>query len=297
MFKNALIYTFTKADGIDLFNAEIALNKQLFAPCGPTQDKSAGWVPPRGHAHGNLIESIGEHLVAKFQIETKAVPGEVVKRHLAERVAKIEKHLGRRPGRKESRELRDEIVLELLPIAFPKIASVWVWIDRSRGRIVLDTSSQSRADEVITSLVRAMDGLAISALNTRVAPQAAMTAWLAGSADDWPEHFAPGRHVELHSGDEMKSVVKFDRHHLDDAQMRLHISEGKLPTKLALDWDGRVSFVLTDGTALRKVAFLDGVFQDSHEDEGGFDADVAIATGELSALIDDLTNSLGGELK
>jgi recombination associated protein RdgC len=40
------------------------------------------------------------------------------------------------------------------------------------------------------------------------------------------------------------------------------------------------------------------VFEDnaSAEDQGGFDADVALATGELGALITDLTAALGGEL-
>ncbi|TDQ44806.1 recombination associated protein RdgC [Tepidicella xavieri] len=277
---------------------EEALAAMPFEPCGATQDQSMGWVPPRGQAHGALVELVGGHRILRFQIETKAVPGSVIKRHLDERVAQIEAQEGRKPGRKESRELRDEIVQTLLPMAFAKTASVMVWMDLQAGRLILDTSSQARADAVITALVKGLDGLQLSPFNTQMSPQAAMTAWLSGSADDWPAHFAPGREVELKSSDELKSVVKFTRHHLDEEQMRLHISQGKLPTKLALDWDGRVSFVLTESTVLSKIAFLDGVFEDnaSAEDEGGFDADAAIATGELSALINDLTAALGGEL-
>ena len=96
----------------------------------------------------------------------------------------------------------------------------------------------------------------------------------------------------------MNSVVKFTRHPLDDEEMKRHIAQGKLPTQLALDWDGRVGFVLTEGSQLKKVAFLDGVFEEQAgaEDKGGFDSDVAIATGELAALITDLTAALGGEL-
>ena len=277
---------------------EEALAALPFSPCGATQDKAVGWVPPRGQTHGALVESVGGHRVMRFQIETKAVPGPVIKRHLEERVADIEAREGRKPGRKENRDLRDEIVQTLLPMAFAKSASVMVWMDLQAGRLVMDTSSQARADEVITALVKGLDGLQLSPLNTQMSPQASMTAWLTGGADDWPAHFAPGREVELKSADELKSVVKFTRHHLDDEQMRLHISQGKLPTKLALDWDGRVSFVLTESTVLAKVAFLDGVFEDhaNAEEEGGFDADVAIATGELGALINDLTEALGGEL-
>lgn len=297
MFKNALIYTAEFPQSITATDVDTAFKQQPFAHCGPSQEKSGGWLPPRGEANGPLLESIAGHWIAKYAIETKSIPGEVIKRHVDEKIAKIEQEQGRKPGRKECRELRDDIAHELLPHAFPKTVAVLVWFDRAKGRVVLDTTTKSRADHVITEIVRAIDGIIIAPFNTQVAPQAAMVQWLT-DADGWPEPFSPGRQVELHSGDEMKSVVKFDRHHLDDEQMRLHISQGKLPTKLALDWDGRVSFILTEGTQLKKISFLDGVFEDnaSAEDNGGFDADVAIATGELGALVTDLETALGGPL-
>ncbi|WP_232788509.1 recombination-associated protein RdgC [Macromonas nakdongensis] len=298
MFKNVMVYRVGPDWSVSVEDMEAALAQMPFVPCSATQDKAMGWVPPRGDAHGALVELVGGQRLLRFQIETKGVPGAVVKRHLEERLAQIEAKEGRKPGRKESRELRDEIVHDLMPMAFAKTSSVMVWLDLDQGRLVLDTGSQSKADDILTALVKGLDGLQLSPLNTQVSPQAAMTAWLTGSADDWPAHFAPGREVELKSGDEMKSVVKFTRHHLDDEQMRLHIGQGKLPTKLALDWDGRVSCMLSEGTVLSKITFLDGVFEDNAgaEDNGGFDADAAIATGELGALITDLIAALGGEL-
>lgn len=291
MFKNAIIYRIADGWTSDLIDMEVSMGRQVFQPCGATQEKSAGWVPPRGADHGALVEVVAGQRIMRFQVETKSVPGQVVNRHLDERIAKIDQTEGRKPGRKEQRELRDEITLELLPHAFPKTASVWVWIDLKNRRLVLDTASQARADDVITALVQAI-GLQVDWLSTQTAPQAAMTQWLVDH-DARPEAFALGRQVELHSGDEMRSVVKFDRHHLDDDQMRLHISQGKLPTKLALDWQDWVSFVLTDAGALRKVEFLDVEAEDA---EDGFDADVAIATGVLSELITALVDALGGLL-
>jgi recombination associated protein RdgC len=298
VFKHVMIYRIGADWSVPVEQMEEALAALPFEPCGATQEKSVGWVPPRGQAHGALVELVGGQRILRFQIETKAVPGAVIKRHLEERVATIQAKEGRKPGRKESRDLRDEIVHDLLPMAFAKTASIMVWVDLQEGRLILDTSSQTRADEVITALVKGLAGLQLSPFNTQMSPQAAMTAWLTGGTDDWPAHFAPGREVELKSTDEFKSVVKFTRHPIDDEQMKLHIGQGKLPTKLALEWDGRVSFVLTESTVLSKVAFLDGVFEDnaSSEDEGGFDADVAIATGEIGALLNDLTEALGGEL-
>ena len=77
--------------------------------------------------------------------------------------------------------------------------------------------------------------------------------------------------------------------------MQAHIDAGKLPTKLALTWDDRVSFMLTEGLQIKKVSFLDTVFEGTKADDGGFDTDVAIATGELVKLIPDLIEALGGE--
>ncbi len=293
-----MVYRVATEGSLGVEQMETALGQMLFTPCSASQDKSMGWVPPRGQQHGALVEAINSQRILCFMIESKGVPGSVIKRHLDERLAQIEATEGRKPGRKESRELRDDIVQQLLPMAFAKTSSVLVWLDLQTGRLVLDCGSQGKADEVVSALVKCLPGVQISALNTQMAPQAAMTQWLTSGDKGWPHHFAPGREVELKSGDEMNSVVKFTRHHLDDEEMQRHIGQGKLPTKLAMDWDGRVSFVLTESTQLKKVAFLEGVFEDnaSAEDDGGFDTDVTISTGELSALITDLIEALGGEL-
>lgn len=293
-----MVYRIAPGWAMEVEAMEAALAKMPFQPCGATQPESYGWAPPRGQAHGALVELVAGQRILRFMHESKAVPGSVVKRRLEERCAQIEEKEGRKPGRKESRELRDEIVQELLPMAFARTASILVWLDLEQGRLVLDCASTGKADTLVSALVECLAGLQVSLLNTQVSPQAAMTQWLTGSADEWPAHFAPGREVELKSGDEMNSVVKFTRHPLDDEEMKRHIAQGKLPTQLALDWEGRVSFVLTEGTQLKKVAFLDGVFEEQAgaEDNGGFDSDVAIATGELAALITDLTTALGGEL-
>lgn len=297
MFKNVMVYRIAPGWAMEVEAMEAALARMPFEPCGATQPESFGWAPARGQAHGALVELVAGQRILRFMHESKAVPGSVVKRRLEERCAQIEQKEGRKPGRKESRELRDEITQELLPMAFARTSSILVWIDLEQGRLVLDCASQGKADALVTALVQCLAGLQVALLDTQVSPQAAMTQWLTGGADGWPGHFAPGREVELKSGDEMNSVVKFTRHHLDDEEMQRHIAQGKLPTRLGLDWDGRVSFVLTEGLQLKKLAFLDGVFEEQAgaEDNGGFDSDVAIATGELSALITDLVAALDGE--
>jgi len=86
---------------------------------------------------------------------------------------------------------------------------------------------------------------------------------------------------------------------LDIDEVGEHIKQGKLPTQLAMTWNSRVSFVLTDALTLKKIKLLDVVLENSSPvdgADGGFDADVAITTGELQHLLPDLVDALGGPL-
>ncbi|TDF23841.1 recombination-associated protein RdgC [Delftia tsuruhatensis] len=293
MFKNLIIYRIA-ASWVPNFHAlDGALAETPFAQCGPTQERSAGWVPPRREEHGALVENIGGQWVMRFMTEAKMLPASVLNRRVNEKAAHIEATEGRKPGKKEKKELKDEAKLDLLPMAFTKQGAMWVWLDPQARTLVLDTGSQARADEVVSMLVEGLTGFSLALLDTQTSPQAAMAHWLA--TEDTPILFSVDRECELKAADESKAGVRYARHPLDIDEVRQHIQHGKLPTRLALTWDDRVSFVLTEGLQLRKVAMLDAVMEGQSQDDSGFDADVAIATGELSKLIPDLIDALGGE--
>ncbi len=296
VFKNMIIYRIAPQWQIGLEQVEEALARAPFLECGATQERSWGWTPPRGEAHGPLAESVGGQWVLRFMVESKVLPGSVLARRVEEKAVRIEQETGRKPGKKESKELKDEAKLDLLPMAFTKQGSMWVWLDLEARMLVLDTSSQGRADEVVTALVEALPGLSVALLDTQTAPQAAMAHWL--STQEAPVGFTIDRECELKAADEEKAVVRYARHPLDIEEVQAHIAAGKLPTKLALTWDDRVSFLLTEGLQIKKLALLDTATEGrgkSGKDDSGFDADVAIATGELRLLIPDLIEALGGE--
>ncbi|QNP47293.1 recombination-associated protein RdgC [Diaphorobacter aerolatus] len=293
MFKNMIVYRIAESWQTELTQLEEALAKSVFEECGATQERSVGWVPPRGEEHGPLVESVGGQWILRLMSEAKVLPGSVLARKVKEKAERIEQETGRKPGKKESKELKEEAKLDLLPMAFTKQGSTWVWIDPAAYLLVLDAGSQGRADEVVTMLVEALPGFAVALLDTQESPQACMAHWL--KEQEPPVGFSVDRECELKSADEAKAVVRYSRHPLDIDEIREHIDQGKLPTKLAMSWDDRVSFVLTESLQIKKVSFLDTVFEGQKQDDAGFDADVAIATGELSKLLPDLVEALGGE--
>jgi recombination associated protein RdgC len=295
MFKNLILFRIGPDWSASLEQVEAALDGRRFVPCGASQPLSTGWIEPRGKGHGVLVESVGGQWLLKMMVEQKVLPGSVVKRRVDEISEHIEQTTGRKPGRKESKEIKDQATLELLPMAFTKQGAMLVWIDPAEHLMVVDASSPARADDVVSALVQALPGFALQPIHTAVSPQAAMSEWLVSGEP--PAAFTVDRDCELKSTDEMKSVVRYARHGLDSDEVRQHIiTQGKVPTRLALTWSDRVSFMLTDTLQLKKIAFLDGVYEgQSGGSEDEFDADAAIATGELGQLIPDLLDALGGE--
>ncbi len=300
MIKNATIYRIAAPNSVPLVSImDEALAAMAFVPCSASQDHAVGWVPPRGEDHGALVELVDGQRMLKLMIESKSVPSAQVKKAAQEAADKIEANTGRKPGKKEMKELREEALQALLPSTFPRQVAVWIWIDPIADTLVIGSTSQRQVDEAVTMLVKTFEHLALHLVQTKLTPQSAMTQWLATTEpeSDWPEGFSVERECELRSADEEKSVVRFSRHHLNNDQVRKHVAEGKLPTRLALSWEGRVGFVLDEAMRLRKIAFLEGVFEGRDEvDAHGFDADVAITTGELRKLIPALVNALGGEM-
>ncbi len=125
-----------------------------------------------------------------------------------------------------------------------------------------------------------------------------MADWLV--AQEAPAGFTIDRECELKQPDSEKAAVRYTRHALEIDEVGRHIGEGKQPTQLALTFDGRVSFVLTEALSIKKIKLADELLEAAEHQtttkEEAFDADVALATGEMRRLLPALVAALGGEL-
>jgi len=163
MFKNLTIYRVLAGWPTEPEALGVVLEKARFTECGASQEKSVGWIEPRGHEHGSMVEVIDGQWLLKLQVETRTVPGDVVKRKVQETCDQIEAMLGRKPGKKERREIAEDVRLSLLPNAFSKLSSAQVWVDPKAGFLCID----GHADEVLTWLIKAVDGLVVQMVNTQ----------------------------------------------------------------------------------------------------------------------------------
>ncbi len=295
MFKNLITYRIGAGVVLDLQTISDALAREPFLPCAPTQPLSVGWAPPRGVEHAPLVEAVDGHWLIKLKREARLLPSSVVQKRVDELAEHIEETTGRKPGKKAKKDLKEQAQHELLPRAFTKTSATQVWIAPGQGLLFVDAGSSSRADEVITLLIQAVPGLSLQLLQTAQSPAACMAAWLLDGVT--PEGFGIERECELKGSDDEKPAVRYTRHTLDIDEVRAHLTAGKMPTRLALSYKERVAFTLTEGFAIKKISFLDLAFEGRAEASGdeAFDADMALATGELIGMIPALIEGLGGE--
>ncbi|MBI1891382.1 MAG: recombination-associated protein RdgC [Burkholderiales bacterium] len=297
-FKNLRLCTLPKNWNISANELADALATQAFAACTSIEMTSTGWIPPC--EGGGLVHTVGKQMLLTLCTEKKLLPTSVIKEYAKLRAAEIEEQQGYKPGRKQMKEIKEDVTDELLPRAFSIKSRVRVWIDPVNGWLAIDTSSATRAQEVTTYLIKALtDRFPGKMLQAQTPPRIAMTCWL--SDDAAPGGFTIDDHIELSSSGDGKGKVKYVKLSADPADIQKHIAAGKHCTQLALTWNDKISFILTENLTIRRVAALD-VLKESDvgyaaDEAEKFDSDFTLMTGELHQLITDLVGALGGVMK
>ena len=293
-FKNLKLYRLAPEHGLTAADLEAALAPLAFRPCGSQDSQSSGWVFPREDS-GLVCASNGQMLI-RLRTEKRLLPASVVNLAARERALQIEEQQGYKPGRKQMKEIKEQITMELLPKAFVTQSDTRCWIDTKNGWFVIDASATARSDEVLGLLAKTLTPFPIVPLHVEMSPGAAMTLWL--SEDEAPAGFTIDQDTQLQSTGESRATVRYQRQAVDVDEARRHIQAGKQCTRLAMTWNDRVSFVLADDLDIKRVAPLDVLKE--HQDAQAaneaeqFQADFTLMTGELARLLGDLTAALGG---
>lgn len=297
MFKSAIIYRLPAPWAINADQLAQHLAPQAFTPLGSLDMQCSGWVPVR--ESGGIVHQVNRQILLLLQTEKKILPSSVINQVTRDRAKELEEQQGFPPGRKQTKELKDQVTDELLPRAFTRLSGMWVWIDPVNGWLVADASAPARAEDALKLLFKAVPKFPLETVRTVMSPGAAMTDWLV--SDEAPDGFTVDQDTELRSSAESRATVRYVRHTLEADQIRQHIETGKQCTRLALTWADKISFTLTDALAVKKIALLDVLKEDAgaigKNDDERFDGNFLLFAGEMNKLLSALVEVLGGPLK
>lgn len=274
---------------------EDQLAKRGLEPLSALERERFGFVPPS--PDGTLVHARESYRLIALGSEKKLLPSTVVRQTADQRAQKWEQQQGRAPGKKQMRDLRDQVETELLSRAFTIRQSTRIWFDLESGFVLIDHASPKCEDTFFEVWHQTVSQVELQHLEVERAPLSAMTHWI--TSGEAPSGFSIDQEAELRSAAVGQATVRYLRHVLDEAEIRRHVSNGKQCTRLAMTWRDRVSFVLNEDLSLKRLQWVASE-SDSNgtevSEEDRFDVDFTLSSGDLAGLCQDLVQALDGVL-
>lgn len=266
----------------------------LFKPCLPTLPSSMGWVSPLDEEGAPLVRTINGCMMICLQIEEKILPATVIRQEVQNKVKQIESKESRKIRQKEKLSLKDEMIHTLLPRAFSKFTRLYAYIDPKNNWIIFSAAHAAKAEQ-FSLLFERSTGEKICPLELKkVSP--IITHWLRNQIQ--PELFSIEKNCMLQDPNQQNRVIRAQQQDLFAKSIQSFTQDGCEVKQLALNWQDRVHFVLSDDFSLRNIQFQEEIIAQANDMESEtrqqqFDTDFMIMAGTFSQLLKDLLTLFG----
>jgi recombination associated protein RdgC len=296
-FKNLRIYLLQQPLNLTQEAMEERLQSRAFQSCGSQDLMSMGWDSPMGRQVDSLVHEItGCQMICARQ-EEKLLPSTVINEIMEEKLAFIEQEEGRKVGRKERTELREDIFQQLLPQAFSRHTRQYAMIDKQQEWILVDAASANKAEALITLLRETLGSLPVKPLESASSPTWIMTEWL--KHPDQHPNFTLLDSCELQDRSDESSVLRCKGQDLTAEEILGHLQAGKDVVKLAVEWDERLSCVIESDLSIKRLRFLDLIQEQAADNQieteaDAFDSHFTLMSLEFRRFLPSLIELFGG---
>lgn len=266
------------------------LEKHQFTECMETQLRSIGFVPV---TDGNLVERFAGGFAFRVRVDDKIIPSAAIKVAVDKAVHVVEDATGRKVGKKERREIKDGVMIDLARRALVKTtASVICYYVVERGHLIVATGSKAIADVCVSLLIQAVGSVKTETLHVSDAKHGLTTrmkSWL--DDDEGFGNFEPCDEVALVSEGRTVSIKMSSLQ-----QARSAITEA-LAFGFRVKSIGfhlpEVNFRLTSEFRLNRIAFT--VNDLENNEDNYWAAEAAIQVKAVSDIINTLVEMLSYE--
>jgi recombination associated protein RdgC len=281
-FKNIQIYSFTETFTQSAEQVNELLEKHAFTPISQLQDSTFGWVTPFNDS-SLYCESVSGQLYITAQIQEKILPASVINDHLIEKLDEIESAEGRRPGKKEREQLKEDIRAILLPKAFHKTKRISAWIDAKRGWLVINASSEKTADDFTAQLREALGSLSVVPFSNAASGADILTSWYLDPSER-PDGLTLEAELELTMAEDTTVKAKYKNLDLDAPEITQSLESGMRIRQLAMAFEEECQFVINEKFQVKRIKFQDKLIEQANDSEDPR-SDAILMNDTLSQLI------------
>ncbi len=295
-FRNLQIYRLSETFEVSPEELHEALSEKSFKPCQGLDTFRVGWTSPLGKHSDQLVHATNGCLMLCMRREDRILPASVIRDAVEEKVDIIEAREARSVGRKEKNDIKEEVIVDLLPRAFTKSSRSFAYIDPSNNWVILDCTTANKAEEILSLIRDSLGSFKIKPLAVNHAPSSVMTDWVKNAT---PDDLQFVDECELKEPVENGGVIRIRGVDLGSDEVQQHLSSGKVISKLAIQWQQRIACVLVDDLSIKRLKFMDLVMEEAADTVADdevmrFDADFALMSLEISRFIPALCDYLGG---
>jgi recombination associated protein RdgC len=292
-FKNLIIYQFDKNSSIERLDNDM-LKNMAFTPCGPTDSIKKGFVSPIDDDDVLKLQVQG-HSLLKLRIESKLLPSCVIKKKTAERIEQLEQKLGRSVTKSERLCAKDEVIVDLLPVAFTKDQYVYVWINDKDKFIAVETASFKKAEDVLALIRKELGALALKPLSVENNISFTLKEWVCN--DSTPPNFFVLNDAMLADPLEGNGKIKLIDENLTAEEVKSYLNGGREIKSLSFSYKQQTVFTVNTELVFSKISFssemLDENSDISLDDKAKrIEADFFLVANELANLINDFTKAV-----
>ena len=291
-FKNAYVFAFTRPFETTAEELNSALNEHSFTPCASTELSHFGWTSALAKDTALTHESGGNILICARK-EEKILPAPVVKEIVNDYIDSFEAAVGRNCTKKDREEIKEDVIFDLLPRAFSRITDTHAYINAKENIVVINSASRGKAEDLLALLRKSLGTLPVASISPDMAVDELMTNWVKYNdthASLLGSDFSLGYEAHFSSLGDGGAIATVKNQDLCSDEVQAHLDADQYVTKLELDYDKSISFMLHDDLSIKRIKFSD-VTQEQNDDIDSddklakLDTDFALMAGELNRMI------------
>lgn len=265
-FTNIQFFQLTDPSAIDTNTLMQKLPEFQLRECGSQEEFTFGWLPLIRNSEQWSLGS-NQCLLLRAGKEEKVLPAAVVREALEAKVAEIELLEGRKVGRKEQGDIKDELIFTLRPQAFSKRTDIWAYLDMKAGLLIVNSTNSGMTELLFKQLQTTLERFPMTPMMPQESPAAVMSNWLTNK--ELPAGLVTNDECEIQDGTEEKAQIRFKALEPLSEDVTRHIDQGMRVKSLALKWQDQFSLVLHEDLTLRRVKFDDTVKEQAFNDSQG----------------------------
>lgn len=277
---------------------ETLLEEFKITGCGKTQHFTFGWTSPFEEEDGPLVHAANGYIRLVAEKCERVLPASVIAETVKERLKGIRQQENREPTRKEKLRMKDEVTYDLLPKAFVRKTRTQAYLDPHHHWLIVDTSSRSRAEELVGLLRDTLGTLPMLPLTTPRTPMDVYTQAIRESkfSDD---DFKVSEYCAMINPKTGMGLIRCDKQNLFAKEIHMHLDSGKALTEVSVCWQEKISFVCDHNLQIKRLKFIDITEEKATDGEDiskaeQLDAEFALMSAEFTRMLENFFNLFGG---